>query len=115
MLQITIKRLSKCLSGKVFGDKGYVLNPKLFEYLYSNGVQFVYKIRSNMKNKLIDFTDKMILKKRGIVESVIDIIKVHLSVDHSRHRSQRAFFSNLFSGLIAYAFYPTKPCVARFA
>ncbi len=106
-----LKRLAAALFGKLFGDKGYLLNPELFEHFYLNGLQFVHKIRSNMKNKLMDFTDKLVLKKRGIIESVIDIIKIHLSVDHSRHRSKTAFLSNLFSGLIAYAFYPKKPSI----
>jgi len=107
-----LKGLAINLFGKLFGDKGYLLKQKIFEYFYLNGLEFVHKIRSNMKNKLMNFADKLILKKRGIVESAIDIIKIHLSVDHSRHRSRSAFLSNLFSGLIAYAFYPTKPSIA---
>jgi hypothetical protein len=46
-----------------------------------------------------------------MVESVIDILKIHLSIDHTRHRSPRAFLANLFSGLVAYAFYPKKPSI----
>jgi len=107
-----LKHLAMDLFGKLYGDKGYLLNQKLFEYFYINNLEFVHKIRSNMKNKLMDFADKLILKKRGIVESAIGIIKINLSVDHSRHRSRTAFLSGLFSGLIAYAFYPTKPSIA---
>lgn len=107
-----LNSLAMNLFGKLFGDKGYLLKQELFEYFYINNLEFVHKIRSNMKNKLMNFGDKLTLKKRGIVESAIDIIKIHLSVDHSRHRSRTAFLSNLFSGLIAYAFYPTKPSIA---
>ena len=106
-----LKKLTANMFGKIFGDKGYLLNPELFRQLYENSVQFVTKIRSNMQNKLMNLTDKLLLKKRGVIESVIDIIKIHLSVDHSRHRSRAAFLSNLFSGIIAYAFYPQKPSI----
>jgi hypothetical protein len=107
-----LKSLLADIFGKAFGDKGYIVKQELFKFLYLNGIELVNKVRSNMKSKLMNFADKLILSKRGVVESVIDIIKIHLSVDHSRHRSTRAFLSNLFSGLIAYAFYPTKPSIA---
>jgi hypothetical protein len=107
-----INALTSDLYGKLFGDKGYLLDQKLFRKLYNNGIKMVTKVRKNMQNKLLDFEEKMILTKRGIVESVIDILKIHLSIDHTRHRSQKAFIANAFSGLIAYAFYPKKPSIA---
>lgn len=107
--QDVLSTLFKDVFGKVFGDKGYLLAPPRFKYFYENGVHIVHKIKNNMENKLMDIADKLMLKYRGVVESVIDIYKIHLSVDHSRHRSPAAFLSNLFSGLIAYFFYPRKP------
>ena len=107
----TLKSLLADLFGNIYGDKGYLLNQELFEYFYENGLHMITKIRSNMNNKLMEFSDKILLAKRGIVESVIDILKIHLSIDHTRHRSARAFLANLFSGLVAYAFYPKKPSI----
>ena len=107
----TLTSLLTDLFGNIYGDKGYLLNQKLFEYFYENGLHMITKIRSNMDNKLMALSDKLLLSKRGMVESVIDILKIHLSIDHTRHRSSRAFLANLFSGLVAYAFYPTKPSI----
>lgn len=107
-----INSLTAHLHGKLFGDKGYLLDQKLFEKLYNNGLKMVTKLRKNMQNKLVNLEEKLILSKRGIVESVIDILKIHLSIDHTRHRSPKAFLSNAFSGLIAYAFYSKKPSIA---
>ncbi len=108
---IVIKSLLADLFGNVYGDKGYLLNRELFEYFYENGLHMITKIRSNMDNKLMELSDKLLLSKRGMVESVIDILKIHLSIDHTRHRSPRAFLANLFSGLIAYAFRDKKPSI----
>ena len=106
-----LKSLLADLFGNIYGDKGYLLNQKLFEYFYENGLHMITKIRLNMDNKLMEFGHKLLLSKRGMVESVIDILKIHLSIDHTRHRSPRAFLSNLFSGLVVYAFYPKKPSI----
>ena len=103
-----IKKLTKKVKGKLFGDKGY-LGKKLFEKLWNKGIKVVTKIKKNMKNKLMEMEDKILLRKRGIVESVINILKRILLIDHTRHRSSANFFSNLFSGLISYAFRKKKP------
>ena len=100
---------TKNLFGKVFGDKGYIINSELFQKLYSQGIQLITKLRSNMKNKLMHIEDKLILKKRGLIETVIGILKEELSMEHSRHRSVWGFFSHMFSTLTAYSFRAKKP------
>lgn len=105
--------LTKNLFGKIFGDKGYIINSKLFEKLYSQGIQFITKLRSNMKNKLLPLEDKAFLKKRGLIETVIGILKEELSMEHSRHRSFYGFFSHIFSTLAAYSFKEKKPSLKR--
>jgi hypothetical protein len=104
---------TKKLFGKVFGDKGYIINPDLFQKLYSQGIQFVTKLRSNMKNKLMYVEDKLFLKQRGLIETVIGILKEELSIEHSRHRSAWGFFSHIFSTISAYFFKPKKPSLKR--
>ena len=64
-----MSHLTKNIFGKLFGDKGY-MSPKLFAKLWEKNIQLVTKIRKNMKNKLMDFTDKLLLRKRAIIESV---------------------------------------------
>jgi len=103
-----MSKLVKRIFGKIFGDKGY-LGKKLFEMLWSKGIKIVTKIKKNMKNKLMLMDEKILLKKRGPIESVINILKRILLIDHTRHRNPVSFFSNLFSGLVAYAFRENKP------
>jgi hypothetical protein len=102
--------VTKNISGKLFGDKGY-LGASLFQKLFLKGITLFTKVRANMKSKLIHITDKILLKKRPVIESVFDILKEHLSMEHTRHRSISAFFSHIASAFIAYSFKPKKPSI----
>lgn len=106
-------RITKQLFGKLFGDKGYLINEELFKKLYSHGVHLFTKIRKNMKNKLLAIEDKLFLKKRGVVESVGSVLKGPVSIEHSRHRSMSGFFGYIFASLVAYSFREKKPSIAK--
>jgi len=106
-----MSHLTKNIFGKLFGDKGY-MSPKLFAKLWDRNIQLVTKIRKNMKNKLMNLTDKLLLRKRAIIESVNDFLKNICNIEHSRHRSVANFFVNTFSALVAYSFLPTKPSIS---
>jgi hypothetical protein len=93
--------------GKCYADKGYLT--KIFEELYEQGLYLITKIRKNMKNKLMLFSDKIKLKKRGLIESVNDLLMTVFDIDHTRHRSPVNAIAHAFSGLIAYCFYEQKP------
>jgi len=58
--------LAKRLYGKLFADKGYI-SQKLFDYLIEDGIQLIIGLRVNMKNKLMPFNDRMMLRKRYII------------------------------------------------
>lgn len=103
-----IKRLTKEIYGKLFADRGY-LSQRLFEQLLNNNITLITKIRKNMKNKLMDLTDKLLLRKRAVIESVNDFLKNICQIEHSRHRSPINFIVNLIAGLVAYSFIPKKP------
>ena len=47
--------------------------------------------------------DKILLRKRPLIETVNDQLKNLCQIEHSRHRSPFNFLVNLVSGLIAYA------------
>lgn len=94
--------------GKIFADRGYI-GKDLFEQLFVDGIHLVTKIKKNMKNCLMHLYDKILLRKRAVVESVNDILKNQCQIEHTRHRSFGNFITNLISGLIAYSFYPSKP------
>jgi hypothetical protein len=102
-----VPELARSLFGKLFGDQGYLSQP-LFDHLWEQGVQLVTKVRKNMKNKLLPLFDKILLRKRSIIESV-DPLKNISQIEHSRHRSPVNFFVNLIAGLVAYTFREKKP------
>ena len=103
-----VPELVKGLFGKLFGDKGYISQP-LFETLFDEQVQVVTKLKTTMKNRLVSMFDKLMLRKRAIIESVIDQLKNISQIEHSRHRSVANCFVNLLAGLIAYTYREKKP------
>jgi len=105
-----VTRLCKNLYGKLFGDKGYI-SQKLFEKLYLQGIELITKIKKNMKNKLLPLIDKLLLRKRALIESVNDELKNIAMLEHSRHRSPLNAFINWISALIAYSYFPKKPSI----
>ncbi len=62
-----------------------------------------------MKDQNLSDIDKILLRKRALIESVNDELKNICSIEHSRHRAPKGFFINLVAGLIAYQFLPKKP------
>ena len=57
------KRFIAKLKGKLFGDKGYI-SAKLTELLFVDGIQLITNIKKNMKNCLMQMSDKILLRKR---------------------------------------------------
>ncbi len=105
-----VSGLAKGLRGKLFGDKGYV-SKDLFEQLWQQGLQLITTVRSNMKQRLLLLQDKLLLRKRFIIETVNDHLKNNEQIEHSRHRSFTNFSVNLLAGLIAYQLQPKKPSI----
>lgn len=64
-----------------------------------------------MKKKVMEFRDKVMLRKRAVIESVNDILKNVCQIEHSRHRSFDNFLGNLIAGLTAYCFLNKKPSI----
>ena len=86
--------------GKLVGDKGYI-GKRLFERLFVDGIQLITKLKSNMKGALMSVSDKLLLRKRAIIETVNDELKNIAQVEHSRHRSFGNFVVNLLGGIAA--------------
>ena len=77
--------------------------------VFAHGVQLIIKLRKDMKNNLLPLLDKLLLRKRALIETVNDQLKNILQIEHSRHRSVSNFLVNLVAGLIAYTYQPKKP------
>ncbi|MFN5965668.1 MAG: transposase, partial [Pseudanabaena sp.] len=102
--------MTQDLFGKLFGDRGYI-SQKLFEQLYQQGLELITKRKKKMKNCLVKLIDKILLRKRAIIESVNDQLKNISQIEHSRHRSFFNFLVNLLAGLVAYTYHETKPAL----
>ena len=99
------------LFGKVFADRGYVAKKLALKLFKDWGIEFFAKPRRNMKNQLMKLTDKLLARKRSIIETIIDQLKNISQIEHSRHRSPVNFMVNLVCGLIAYCHQPKKPAL----
>jgi transposase len=104
-----VLRLVKKLFGKLFGDKGYLSQALAHSLREMFNIQLITKLRANMKNQLMILSDRILLRRRAIIETIIDQLKNISQIEHSRHRSITNFFVNVLCGLIAYCRRPSKP------
>ena len=105
-----LQTLTSRLEGFLYGDAGYITSLK--DTLSARGLELVTKLRTNMKPQSLTPEQRHYLRHRGLIESVFGLLKGHCDIDHSRHRSVKNFFINLWGGLIAYSFmdsFPTMP------
>ncbi len=100
--------LARKLWGKLFGDKGYLSSP-LKLLLREQGVELLTKVKKNMKPQKISAVDKILLRKRAIIETVFDQLKNISQIEHSRHRSFWNFLVNIIAGLAADSWREKKP------
>ena len=103
-----IDTLTDKVFGKLYADRGYI-SQSLFGHLWDHGVHIVTGLRSNMKQRLMPLYDKIMLRKRSIIESINDMLKNVAQLVHSRHRSVHNFIMNLLAAMGAYCFFSTKP------
>ena len=81
------------IKGKLCADKGYI-GQALFENLFLNGIQLLTRVKNNMRNSLMSVEDKILLRKRALIETVNDELKNIAQIEHSRHRSFNNFIAN---------------------
>ena len=107
---LELKSFIEFIYGKLVGDKGYI-SKNLFQRLFVDGIQLITKLKSNMKGALMSVSDRLLLRKRAIIETVNDELKNIAQVEHSRHRSFDNFIVNMLGAISTYCFFPKKPCI----
>jgi transposase len=105
-----VPKLVKDLAGKLFGDRGYI-SKKLAQLLASQDMTLITTLKKNMKAQAIDAFDKLLLRKRSIIETINDQLKNIFDLEHSRHRSLLNYLSNIVTCLIAYSYQEKKPAL----
>jgi hypothetical protein len=103
-----VPHMVRTLEAKLIGDKGY-LSKKLFQELFENGVTLITKIKKNMKDRLMEMTDKLMLMRRFFVETIFSSMKALRTLIHHRHRCPVNAVALLFAGLINYPLRADKP------
>lgn len=96
-----VRNLTSDLSGLLAADKGYI-SKELFKELYARGLKILTGIRKTMKNILLPLHEKIILRKRFLVETCFDILKNVFNLSHSRHRSPANFVVNTLSAIACF-------------
>ena len=96
--------------GKLVGDKRYI-GKNLFQRLFVDGIQLITKLKSNMKGALMSVSDRLLLRKRAIIEIVNDELKNIAQVEHSGHRCSDNFIVNLLGAIAAYCLFTKNPCI----
>jgi len=103
-----VPQLAHRLFGKLIGDKGY-LSQDLVARLFQQGVELLTPIKRTMKPRLVRLNDKLLLRKRVLIETINDQLKNVSQIEHSRHRSPANFLANVLAGLLAYCHQSKKP------
>ncbi len=103
-----VPQMTKELWDKLVGDRGY-LSQALFEQRFARGLQLITPIRKNMQNRLVVLEDKLLTRKRFVIETIVDQRKNVPQIEHTRHRSTTNFIVNLIAGLIACAWQAKQP------
>lgn len=105
-----VPELTKNLTGKIYADKGYI-KQNLFLNLYERGLKMIHGIKKNMPNKLMNREEKLMLRKRSLIETVFDYLKNKMELVHTRHRSPINAFVHIISTIVAYCLKKNKPSV----
>lgn len=103
-------KLVKSLIGKLFGDRGYI-SKKLGKQLAERNIKRVTTLKKNMKTQPIDAFDKLMLRKRSIIETINDPLKNIFDLEHSRHRSLYHYLAHVVACLVAYSYQEKKPAL----
>jgi hypothetical protein len=109
--RIGLEKMTNGLSGKIFGDKGYI-SEKHKETLNKQRLKLITKVRKNMKPQKLTKIEKTLLYRRGIVETVIEQLKRTFTIENQRIRSFYGLCALIASAIIAYNLKPVKPKLA---
>lgn len=96
-----LEDLSLGLGGKIFADKGYI-SKDIFDKLFQRGLRLFTNLKRNMKSYLLDNEDKIHLRKRSLIESVFNVLKNKMNLEHTRHRSPINFIVHVIASITAF-------------
>ena len=108
-----LRNIAEEVQGFLFGDKGYISS--IAADLKMKGLHLITKLRKNMKQgQELTPEQKYYMRHRGLIESVFDILKHQLDIEHTRNRSTKNYFANVLAALIAYTFRDNNPAIPSY-
>jgi hypothetical protein len=111
MAGAVLDEMTQRLTGKLYADKGYI-GRALFSKLWPCGLHLITGIWRNMRNHLMPLADKLMLRRRFLIETVLDTLKCSMGLEHSRHGSFINDMVHVLSRLVACASGPGKPSIS---
>jgi hypothetical protein len=109
-----VEQLTQTLTGKLFGDKGY-LGQQRAAALLKRGLALMTRVGKNMKSLPMTLADKALLNARNMAETIIGHIKAFSSLNLPKHRAPLNAFLHLLAALTAYQLNPIKPDASLFS
>jgi hypothetical protein len=103
-----VPTLMKSVVGKVFGDAGYV-SKDLAQHLATQGIELITTLKNNMRQVARSTFDRLLLRKRFLIETIHDQLKNQSQIEHARHRSLTHYVAHIIAGLIDYSYQAKKP------
>jgi hypothetical protein len=103
-----VPKLARRLFGNLIGDRGYI-SQTLFAQLWGYGAQLITKLKKKRQPRVLPLLDKILLRKRTLIETVNDQLKNICQLEHTRHRSLTNYVVNVLTALIAYTYQEKKP------
>jgi hypothetical protein len=103
-----VPKFARRLFGNLVGERGSI-SQALFSQLWDQGVPLLTKLKKKMQPPLLPLWDKILLRKRTLIETVNDPLKNICQLEHPRHRSLTNGVVHVLSALIAYTYQEKKP------
>jgi Transposase DDE domain len=105
-----VPTLARRLFGKRVGERGSI-SQALFAQLWEPGVQLLTKRKKKRQPRWLPLRDKMLLRKRPLIETVKDQLQTIGQLEHTRHRSLTNWVVNVLTALSAYTYQEKKPAL----
>ncbi|EFZ37397.1 hypothetical protein HMPREF0663_10855 [Hoylesella oralis ATCC 33269] len=80
----------------------------MFERPFVDGIQFLIKLKKNMKEAVSTVAGQILIRKRAIIEAINDELKNIAQVEHSKHRPFDNFIVNMFRTIAAYCYFSPR-------
>lgn len=77
--------------------------------MLQRGLRLGTGLRKNMQEQLLLIWDKLLLRKRSLIKSVIAQLKNISQIQHTRPHSPADYLVNILAGLVADTHQPKKP------